>query len=120
MDFAISAFFMALAASLGHEQGVHAKGFRGESQVFRLLLLMSSIVCQLGWVGVAAYVGATHSWLAAGALVLTTVVGGGILAGAIAALLARALPGFGQLVISAVAFIAWPLCLFSAYHLLPA
>lgn len=119
MTYLAAALLLCLATAFAHEQVVHAKNFRGESQTFRSLLFLSAIFKGFTSMTLVIYVGFTLSWLAAIGLFGASIVGGGVIAGVIAATAERIFGFSGQLLISISAFVVWPSCLVGAYLLLP-
>lgn len=120
MEYLLSFFLLAIGKAFTHEQALHAKNFRGESQAFCTMLWISVYASWITSVAVLVYIVLNLSWVAA----LTIFVGGmlvsGVIAGLISSIVGRAIGQIGQLYISFAAFIVWPACFLAAYLLLPA
>lgn len=102
IDYFSTAALICVATAFGHEQAVHAKNFRGESEVFRTFLFLSAITRSICVVALLAYVGFSLSWTAAAVMFIASILVGGILAGVLASVFTKILGGEGQLVMSLV------------------
>lgn len=119
MLYILSFFLIAIGSAFGHEQALHAKNFRGESQAFCTALWISVYLSWAARIAILAYIALNLSWIAAIAIFIGGILASGIIAGLLSALSARTIGSMGQLYISVGAFIVWPVCFLAAYLSLP-
>lgn len=120
MEYLLSFFLLAIGKAFTHEQALHAKNFRGESQAFCTMLWISVYASWITSIAVLVYIVLNLSWVAALAIFVGGMLVSGVIAGLISSIVGRAIGQIGQLYISFAAFIVWPACFLAAYLLLPA
>lgn len=119
MDYLLSFFLLSIGKSFAHEQALHAKNFRGESQAFCTILWLSVYASWATGIAVLAYIVLNLSWVAAVSMLIGGILVSGVIAGFISSIVGRATGPIGQLYISFAAFIVWPACFLAAYLCLP-
>ena len=119
MEYLLSFFLLAIGKAFAHEQALHAKNFRGESQAFCTMLWISVYASWITSIAVLVYIVLNLSWVAALAMFVGGVLVSGVIAGLISSIVDRAIGQIGQLYISFAAFIIWPACFLAAYLSLP-
>lgn len=93
-------------------QKLHAKNFRGGSEMFALMLSLSAFAGTVTGLIYLAFYGWNISWIAA-----AIVLGIGLAAGIVGLLLEKLT---GPSAISMAGFIGWPLCAYFMFKTLPA
>ena len=119
MTYILPFFLLAIGNAFEHEQALHAKNFRGESQNFCTILWVSVYVSWVTRIAVLAYVALNLSWVAAIAMFVGGMLVSGVIAGLVSGVVGRITGPTGQLYISFAAFIVWPACFLAAYLSLP-
>lgn len=119
MSYILTFFFIAFGHAFEHEQALHAKNFRGESQTFQTALWLSVYASWAVRVAILFFIGLKLSWLAAIAIFFGGMLTAGTIAGLLSAIAARFAGSIGQLYISLAAFVVWPACFLAAYFSLP-
>lgn len=119
MDFLLPFILLSIGGAFEHEQAVHAKNFKGESQTFRTILWISVYTSWITRIAIVAYIALNLSWVAAIAIFTGRLLVSGLLAGIVSGVLRRAVGSIAQLYISFAAFVVWPSCYLAAYLVLP-
>lgn len=110
---------ISLAEAFEHEQALHAKGFRGESELFCTILWLSVYACRISCYSLLIFIGIKISWLVAIGMFIGGFIIPGLLAGLIATTMARVFGAIGQAIVSMAGFLVWPASLIAAYLTLP-
>lgn len=119
MAYLLTFFLLAIGNAFEHEQALHAKNFRGESQAFCTILWFSVYASWVTRIAILVYIALNLSWIAAIAMFIGGMFFSGVIAGLVAGIIDRAVGSIGQLYISFAAFIVWPACFLAAYLSLP-
>ena len=119
MAYLLPFFLLAIGNAFEHEQALHAKNFRGESQAFCTILWISVYASWIIRIAVLTYIAVNLSWVAAIAMFIGGMLISGAIAGLVSGVVGRAAGSIGQLYISFAAFIIWPACFLAAYLSLP-
>ena len=119
MPYFLPFFLLAIGHAFEHEQALHAKKFRGESQTFCTALWVSVYASWVARLVILVYIAFKLSWIAAIAMFIVGMPVSGVIAGLLSGLVGRAAGSIGQIYISLAAFIAWPVCFLAAYLSLP-
>ena len=119
MAYLLPFFLLAIGNAFEHEQALHAKSFRGESQAFCTILWISVYASWIIRIAVLTYIAVNLSWVAAIAMFIGGMLISGVIAGLVSGVVGRAAGSIGQLYISFSAFIIWPACFLAAYLSLP-
>lgn len=119
MSYIIPFLLISIAGAFEHEQAVHAKNFRGESQSFCTTLWVSAWSCKICCLALLIFVGIKLSWLAAIVMFVAGFIVPGILAGLFGGVAGRIFGPMGQAYVSLAAFLVWPSSLIAAYFTLP-
>ena len=110
---------IAIGSAFEHEQALHAKNFRGESQNFCTALWLSVYASWACRIAIFAFIGIKLSLAVAVAMFIGGIVARGVFAGLLSGLMCRIAGPSGQEFVSLTAFVAWPTLFFAAYLLLP-
>lgn len=119
MLYLLPFFLLAIGSAFEHEQALHAKNFRGESQAFCTALWISVYASWATRIAILAYIALKLSWVAAIAMFIGGMLASGVIAGLVSGLVGLSAGSIGQLYISFSAFIVWPACFMAAYLSLP-
>lgn len=120
MEYLLSFFLLAVGKAFTHEQALHAKNFRGESQTFCTILWISVYASWVTSIAIFAYIVLNLSWVAALAMFIGGILVSGVIAGLISSIVSSDAAQTRQLYILFAAFIVWPVCFLAAYLSLPA
>ena len=119
MAYLLPFFLLTIGHAFEHEQALHAKNFRGESQTFCTILWISVYASWIARIAALAYIALNLSWVAAIAMFIGGILVTGLIAGLVSVVAVSAAGSIGQLYISFATFIVWPSCFLAAYLSLP-
>lgn len=89
MVYILTFFLIAIGNAFEHEQALHAKSFRGESQAFLATLWLSVYASWATRTAILVYIGLKLSWIAAIAMFIGGILASGVIAGLVSARVGR-------------------------------
>jgi hypothetical protein len=81
MLYLLPFFLIAIGSAFEHEQALHAKNFRGESQAFCTALWISVYASWAARIAILVYIVLNLSWVAAIAMFIGGMLASGVIAG---------------------------------------